>query len=236
MQPDDIQEKLSIFQHTEKHVQTKTLGGLVELLPLLVSIVVLSFVVGQADGFVRPLPIVRGHYWDFPGIGLIVVVFLLYLVGLVISTRWGRKVMEGKDWLMSHIPVVRTVFGVASQATNSMTSQYRFTRVVFLEWTQPNVVSLGFVTGQATRISKRGADDEVPQTLVVVYIPTVPSPTSGNLAVIMEDDLIETDMTVEEAMKLVFSGGIVLPESITFARLPRDKERDEVIDKFKISH
>ena len=56
--------------------------------------------------------------------------------------------------------------------------------------------------------------------MVVVYIPTVPNPTSGNLALVMEDDVMETDLTVEDAMKVVFSGGIVLPESVAMARFP----------------
>ena len=65
---------------------------------------------------------------------------------------------------------------------------------------------MGFVTGQAS-----SADKEIAGTLVAVYIPTVPNPTSGNMAFVVEDDVMETDMSVEDAMKLVFSGGIVLP-------------------------
>ena len=67
-----------------------------------------------------------------------------------------------------------------------------------------------------------------------MYIPTVPNPTSGNLAFVMEDDLMETDLTVENAMKLVFSGGIVLPESVSLARLSRVRSEDEFIDRFEV--
>ena len=67
---------------------------------------------------------------------------------------------------------------------------------------------------------------------MVIYIPTVPNPTSGNLALVIEDDVLETDMTVEDAMKMVFSGGIVLPESLAFARLPRERGIDEFLGRF----
>ena len=74
---------------------------------------------------------------------------------------------------------------------------------------------------EPTGIRKDAMDQNEPQSMVVVYIPTVPNPTSGNLAFLMEDDVMETDLTVEDAMKVVFSGGIVLPESLSMARFPR---------------
>ena len=98
-------------------------------------------------------------------------------------------------------------------------------------------MSLGFVTGQAFRDSGNAAntDGEEAQSLAVVYLPTAPNPTAGNLAVIVEDDLIETDITVEDAMKLVFSGGIVLPESIAMARVPRVHQEGEMLDRFTVT-
>ena len=94
---------------------------------------------------------------------------------------------------------------------------------------------MGFVTGLAYRDKPdrdTQKDGEVPQSMVVVYIPTVPNPTSGNLAFLMEDDLIETDITPDQAMKLVFSGGIVLPDTMALARLEREKTGMELIDRF----
>ena len=85
---------------------------------------------------------------------------------------------------------------------------------------------MGFVTGRA--YSARTRD-----SMAVVYIPTIPNPTSGNMALIMEDDLIETDLAVEEAMKLVFSGGIVLPEELSLARFEQDRpEQFELIGRY----
>ncbi|MQG70468.1 MAG: DUF502 domain-containing protein, partial [SAR202 cluster bacterium] len=84
-------------------------------------------------------------------------------------------------------------------------SQHEFSRVVFVEWPRPGVTAMGLVTGHCHM-----PDSDTMK--IVVYIPTVPNPTSGMLAILDEDQVTETDITVEEAMKVVFSGGIILPD------------------------
>ena len=129
--------------------------------------------------------------------------------------------------VLGRIPVVKTIFGVTQQATTAITSQYNFSRVVFLEWPREGMAAMGFVTGRV-----HSADNA--DSLVLVYIPTVPNPTSGNMALILEDDIIETDLSVEDAMKLVFSGGIVLPDAVSLARVPRvDLDNSALIGRFK---
>ena len=110
--------------------------------------------------------------------------------------------------MLSRIPVVKNIYSVANQATQALSTplEHQFSRVVFIEWPRPGVRALGFVTGHIHARSERQ------QGTVVIYIPTVPNPTSGMLAWINEEDVMETDITVEDAMKVVFSGGIVLPK------------------------
>ena len=121
--------------------------------------------------------------------------------------------------------MVRMIYGVTQQASDALTSQYGFSRVVFIEWPREGMIAMGFVTGRIQ------AEDH--STIAMVYIPTVPNPTSGNLAFVLEDDVIETDLTVEHAMRLVLSGGTVLPSELALARLPRNDEQfNEYIGKF----
>lgn len=214
-----VGNKDSVFGRVERHAQSRTMSGLIELLPLLVTIFVAIFIINNADQLIRPLPFVNGQPWDFPGIGFIVMVIIFYLLGLFISTRFGRKVMDWKSIVMNHIPFVRAIYGVTQQAVASMTSQYNFSRVVFVEWPREGMIAMGFVTGRAFSPSSK-------DSIVLVYIPTVPNPTSGNLALVLEDDVIETDLGVDEAMKLVFSGGIVLPDAISMARVPIKQRTD----------
>ena len=133
----------NLVQRIGRHVQSKTMSGLIELVPLLVTILVLSFIVRNADKFIRPLILVSGQPWDFPGIGLIAAIVVFYLVGLLISTTLDRQVIIWKGALLSRIPVVKTVFGVTQQSMASMTSHYRFTRVVFLEWPRDGMIAMG---------------------------------------------------------------------------------------------
>ena len=221
----DAENDISIFRKVEHHIQSTTLAGLLELVPLIVTVVVLLFIIGHADAVIRPLMFVEGKPWDFPGIGLIVGAVIFYLVGLLIATRPGRKLMDLKSSVLGIVPIVKTVYGVTLQAASSLTSEYKFTRVVFVEWPRDGMVAMGFVTGRAF---SRSAG----YSMVVVYIPTVPNPTSGNLAIVNEDDIVETDLSVEDAMKLVFSGGIVLPEAISLARVPRERTEFELIGRF----
>ena len=222
---DGAENEPNVFRRIERHIQSKTLAGLLELVPLIVTIIVLLFIIGYADDVLRSLGVVEGRPWDFPGIGLIVGVVLFYLVGLLISTRPGRKLMDMKSYVLGRVPIVRTIYGVTFQAASSLTAGYRFNRVVFVEWPRDGMIAMGLVTGRAySRTSGF--------SMAVVYIPTVPNPTSGNLAIVNEDDIVETDLTVEDAMKLVFSGGIVLPDGISFARVPRERTELELIGRF----
>lgn len=219
----------NLLQRVGRHIQGRTLAGLIDLVPLLVTIVVLVFIIDHADSFINSLGFVEGRPWDFPGVGLMVLVVVFYLAGLVLATGIGRKVMEFKDAAMRVIPIVRTIFGVTQQATTVLTSQYNFSRVVFLEWPREGMAAMGFVTG-------RVFSSDHAQSLVLVYIPTVPNPTSGNMALVNEDDVMETDLTVQDAMKLVFSGGIVLPKTVTLARVPREEagmDRQELIGRYE---
>lgn len=217
--------KIWVFGRIERHVQRKTVGGLMELVPLLVTILVLAFVIQKTDSFIRPLDFVAGRPWDVPGIGIIALVVIFYVVGLMVSTRLGRIALDFKSTILNGLPVVGTIYGVTQQAGSAMGSQYRFSRVVFLEWPREGMIALGFVTGRA--VSSRTGE-----SMAVVYIPTVPNPTSGNMSFVMEDDLFETSVSVEEAMKMVFSGGIVLPDSLAFGRLPREPVPNEFAGQF----
>ena len=217
--PED-RTRVSFVERIRRHFQSKTVGGLIELLPLMVTAIVIVFLIDKADALVRPLPFVDGKPWDFPGIGIIIGVVIFYLIGLMVASRPGRIAMDRLEWALHRIPVVGAVFGVAQKIMSTLSTQYNFSRVVFLEWPREGMIAMGFVTGRAysTRTN---------ESMVVVYVPTVPNPTSGNMALVMEDDVIETDLSVEDAMKLVFSGGLAMPDEMSLARMPRERPYDD---------
>ena len=213
---EEKKKKPNILDRVETHIQSRTLRGFVALIPLLVTVLVLAFLISYADGFIRGLPFVKDQPWDFPGVGLIIIIVVFYFTGWLDSTRVGSKILLLKDEVLSRVPLVKTFYRITQQGITSLTSSSTFTRVVFVEWPREGMVALGFVTGRVFTPDRS-------QSLAVVYIPTVPNPTSGNMAFIHEDDVMETDITVDTAMRLVFSGGIVLPDKLVLARAPQER-------------
>ncbi len=209
-------ERRGILKHFDNHIQTRIVAGLIGLLPTMMTIIVLLFLVNTVDDMV-PIP----EPYNFPGSGVIALVVLLYLVGLVVWIKPGKKLVDLLNWFLSHTPIVKSVFGVSQTIVAAFASQYNFSRVVFIEWPREGMLAMGFVTG---RVYAASGDWSV----VAVYVPTVPNPTSGNLAFVHEDDVIETDLSVDGAMRLVFSGGIVLPQYLSLARVPRDPDEEPV--------
>jgi uncharacterized membrane protein len=227
---------MGLVRRFERHLQRKTINGLLELFPLLVTILVLGVIIGYADGFVHPL--IKYLPWDIPwigsltftGVGIIVLVLLFYLAGWIVSSRFGRRSFDVAGKVLNNTPVVGTIYGITQTAAGVMSSQSRFTRVVFIEWPREGMLAMGFVTGQAVWEDENGKLD-LDKTMALVYVPTVPNPTSGNMAVVREDDIIETTLTVEEAMRLVFSGGIVMPPTFVFTHLG-EGEKSEFVGRY----
>lgn len=142
-------QRPTMGRRIEGHFQGKILPGLMQLMPILVTVFVLAFIIGHTDGFIRPMPFIGDRPWDFPGIGLIGIIAVFYIMGLFVSVAMGRKALGGMGFILSKVPVVRTIFNVTEQATNLLASDHNFSRVVFLEWPREGMVAIGFVTGRA---------------------------------------------------------------------------------------
>ena len=203
MNGDPRQLDRSLLQRLEGHVWRRMFAGLFVLIPLLVTVVIVWLAIDRLDGFVPSFVTDRV---DFTGIGLVSALVLLYVIGWLAATRLGDHVVGWEKAVLGRVPVVKHIYGVARQAADALSVPmgHHFSRVVFIEWPRSGMRAMGFVTGHY----HSGPDNE---TLVAIYVPTVPNPTSGNLAFVREDDVIETAISVEDAMKVVFSGGIVLP-------------------------
>ena len=151
------ERKPNVFSRLKATLQRRMVAGLVALIPLLVTIFVLAYLIENANSFVRGilggLPIVDWEQepWinvlNFPGIGVIVFLVIFFLMGILVATAGGRKLMELKSTVLRNTPVAGSIYGVTEQLTSSLTSQYNFSRVVLLEWPREGMLALGFVTG-----------------------------------------------------------------------------------------
>jgi uncharacterized membrane protein len=144
-----------------------------------------------------------------PGIGLVVILGLLVLIGWFAAGIAGRTIMQTGEWLLDRTPIVRGIYGTLKQLFETMLSQSSrsFREVVLIEYPRAGIWSLGFVTGEAGgEIGRRQGGD-----LLSVFVPTTPIPAYGFLLFLPKDEVVHLDMSVEDGMKLVISGGIVVP-------------------------
>ena len=201
-----VNKKRSLFQRLEGHILRTVVSGFFVAIPLLVTMLIIWYLVVFIDGFIRPLGWVAGRPYDFPGLGLILLVITFYFIGSVATGGLGKKLIGWEGAILSRVPVVKSIYNVVRQATSALSDprEHGFSRVVFIEWPRPGMMAMGFVTG-----SSRKSEDG--QEVLVVYIPTAPNPTSGNMAFVSPYDVMDTHISVEDAMKLIFSGGTVLP-------------------------
>ena len=208
----------TLLRRIERHIFRRVASGFLVLVPVLVTFLILALGFREADRIFRPLA--QDTLLNFTGVGVAVFLLMLYIVGSFFS---GKRSQAWQDAVLSRIPVVRTIYGVARQATEGLTSAtgQHFSRVVMVQWPRHGVHTMGFVTGHYAHV------DEERDTIVAVYIPTVPNPTSGNLAFFSEDDIVETSVTVQDAMKMIFSGGVVLPVLPERGKLWADRRAEE---------
>lgn len=189
------------------HVKAKCLTGLFVLIPVGITIFILRFLFNVADGILGP-SLARGAslfiHRDFyiPGLGMLTGLIVIYLTGLFVSNLVGHALLKQWERLVVRIPLVKSIYTASRQLTDIFREgKGAYRRAVLVEWPRPGVKAIGFVTGEV--VGPEG-------TRIVVYIPTMPNPTSGFALFFREEEVADAGMTVEEAVKFVVSGGMVI--------------------------
>lgn len=187
-------------------IKVTFIAGLVVVIPLAVTYLILSWVFNMVDGIFRPL-IIEIFGRSFPGIGIIAMLLLIYFLGVLTFFLPGRKTIEGALSLLLKTPLIKDIYGVSAQivGTIAQTDESPFKRVVLVDYPRTGTKSLGFVTGRVP--STDGKE------WVCVFIPSTPNPTQGNLIVVEADQVTETTLTTEAALKMVMSAGMMIPQS-----------------------
>ena len=189
------------------HLRGKFVAGLFVVIPLGITIFILKFLFNFADGILGSyldslFSVIVHEEFHFPGLGMVTGAVVIYLSGLLATNVMGTQVLKWWDRFLSRIPLVKSIYTSSKQLTQVFKEgKTSYRRAVFVEWPRKGVRAVGFVTAEVMR------DGE---PLVVVYVPTMPNPTSGFALFFREDEVMESGMTVEEAVKFVVSGGVVV--------------------------
>ncbi|HEY8417904.1 MAG TPA: DUF502 domain-containing protein [Limnochordales bacterium] len=189
--------------------------GVLVSLPLVVTVWVLWFVFSTVEASLGALVawligLVTGEPVHIPGVGLILTLAVLLLVGMVATNVVGRRLVAAGERILLMFPVVRSIYTGVKQVIEAFgVKRSSFREVVLLEHPRPGLYAIGFVTNEA-----RGElATPFSEPVKTVFVPTVPNPTSGFFIVAPERELIPLNISLEEAFKMILSGGVLLPDA-----------------------
>lgn len=188
--------------------------GILVMTPLVGTIWILYGLFDKVDGLLGAL-ITRFLGRPVPGLGLMLLVLLVFATGIFARNFIGRRMIRLSNRVLYRIPLFNRIYIALKQIFEVFLGERTtiFQRVVLFEYPRKGVYAIGFVTSESGgEIQQRTA-----RTMINVFLPTTPNPTSGFLLFLAEEDLIPLDMSVEEGIKLVISGGAVTPDTIPVA-------------------
>jgi uncharacterized membrane protein len=190
------------------------IAGLLVWLPLGVTVVVINFLVNSFDQVLlllpadyRPDSLIGFHV---PGLGLLVSMSIIVLTGVVAANYFGERLVDLWERGLGRIPLVRSIYSAVKQVTEAFVgSEQSFQKAYLVEYPRIGTWTIAFQT--SNKMGEAQCKTGLAQA-VNVFVPTTPNPTSGFFLMVSEQDLIPLDMTVEQALKMVISGGVVVPD------------------------
>jgi uncharacterized membrane protein len=186
------------------------LTGLLVLFPFVMTIFIITWLFTKIDNILQGIVttfLARFGLIYFPGIGFVTVLLIIFLVGLIARNYFGKKILALGDTIVTRIPLINRVYLAIQQISKAFLSEQResFKRAVLIEYPRRGVYSVVFITQD----TKGEIQEKLPEDSVSVFLPTTPNPTSGFLLFVPKKEIIPLKMPVEEALKLVISGGAI---------------------------
>lgn len=201
-------DKTNIFSS----IRNSFMRGIAIIVPMVITIIVLKTLFDAIDGIISPLTDELLGY-HIPGVGFITMVLLIMVVGLMSRNLVGRVIIKFFDKLISTLPLARTIYSAIRDLISAFAISAKsktFKNVVLVEYPRNGLYSVGFATNEVFI----NIDNQNNTDLVSVYFPHPPNPTSGVVIFVPRDQVKILNLTIEEGLKLVLSGGVVSKEEI----------------------
>jgi uncharacterized membrane protein len=190
-----------------KKLRAQFVAGLLIVVPIGASILILVWLFTSIDNILQPaVRAIFGH--NIAGVGFGATVVLIYVAGIIARNIIGRRILHFGDSLLVRVPIFRQLYSGIRQILESFAAPDKtgFMQVVLVEFPRKGMRALGFVTNELKETTG--------EKLVSVLIPTSPNPTSGFLQIVKEKDIIRTNLSVDEALKMVVSAGRMTPDEV----------------------
>jgi uncharacterized membrane protein len=191
------------------HLKARMISGMLVLGPLVITLFILKLIFAALTAFV--LPVLRPWLVDLPESAVVIIatvaaLLLIYLVGMFTTHFLGRRLIKAGEDIMMKLPIVKSVYSASRQVMDTISNSTKasFTATVLVEFPHPGSLAVGFITG--TILNPQG------KTLYRVFVATTPNPTSGFLLLLPEEAVTFTDISVEEGIKMIVSGGMLAPK------------------------
>ena len=193
------------------------IAGLLVFLPVGVTAFILINLFQFLDSLLAP--IIERVGMGFPGVGLVAGILVILAIGAFASNVVGRRAVGLFDRVMLRIPFARIIYSATKQLSDSLLQPNRLAlkEAVLVEWPSEGLYTVGFVTGE----TRGEVQDIVKERVINVFIMTTPNPTTGFLCLVPESRVTRLEMSLEDALKLVVSGGLVPPPARPRGRLPQ---------------
>ena len=189
----------------------RIVAGILVVVPFYITYHIIRIIFFYLDGLSQPVA-QRLVGARIEGVGFILTFLLLYVLGLIATNVFGRSLLKWLEALLMKTPIIRNVYSTTKQAIGAFSGpgKEKFKRVVLVEYPRKGVYAVGFVTGSTQAPDGR--------KLLTVLISAPPNPATGVIVFFPETDVVETDLTIEEAVKIVVSGGLITPKELTRER------------------
>jgi len=197
---------MKFIQSLKRRSKNYFLSGILVVIPIVITIFVVKAIFTFLDELLLPYLMPQLGYW-VPGIGIIITFIGIYLVGILVTNFIGRKFVSLGERIVLNIPVAKTIYGSVKQImeTFSFKTEESGKKVVMVEYPKDNIWSIGLINGE---ISHPDSHEMMYNILVLAAI----NPTSGFFILVPQDKVVYLKISVEEAMKWIVSGGIVIPD------------------------
>ena len=188
--------------------------GLLIWIPLVITIWVLKLVVDVLDQSLLLLPTAfQTEQWigiHIPGLGAILTVLIVFATGVFATNFFGAQLVELWHEILHRIPVVNSIYSSVKQISDTLfsSSGQAFRKALLVQWPREGMWTIGFLTGTPGG----GVAEHVPPDCLAVYVPTTPNPTGGYFVIVARKDVVELEMSVDQALKYIISMGVVPPQ------------------------
>lgn len=205
----------SVIARIRQNIKRTMVSGLIALIPLTATVAVLSWLLTWLDSFAAP--VIRGLLGldtRIPGLGILLMLVVIYLAGFVASNVLGRRAITWFEDQVMRLPVARRVYHTIKKLldTFAMVGETRIWKTVLVEYPRRGAWMVAFIAGEIPSEDSR-------EELVSVFVPNTPNPAAGRVVIVPRRDVIPVDLPVEEALEFVVSGGTAFSSVLTLPSL-----------------